>query len=829
MIGGMGDAANLVPQDDSVDPLFAMHSNAVQLGVDSIRNSPDPKKAAIRAAKEAKKMGIGDQNELDAIISGKKDPFDYSFGAGPKGEMAMQVPPQPENPWSNTQLPQPAQDPNLSLSGGDRTTAFGKPENLKGPLEPQQQPNIDDLLAAYDKKKAGQGTPSRDMGDMGQPVTNNYSTTTVTPAQGLTQQDLDSALQKKDEEHKSQIDDLLAAYDKKQKESKPDDTMAWYKGENQTPHKAPVGGGAESQESKDHEDWFYGQGPSPWNDIKREKKEEQEKESQGGGSWRPMNSEKSAYYGYGQEPQETTKEAQGGAGGGQGKAVNTKEAQGGAGGGQGKVVARSADNGGGGQGEGPGEGQGKGQGYGTGSGGTGPGQGAGNGTGNGQGEGQGQGKGAGRYGMGSGQGEYGTRSGTGQKPGQGPGMAQPGQTGQPAPGQQPPPTQGSLLAMVANRDQNQDPLAMPENDRSPATATPPKVVSKRPNAGAEDLQKFWDKMQADPELMAIKKGNQDLAENTPKLIGQQSDHAWIQPVAALADYVSRQSGNQGSAQLGVKNLIGIPPSEQANLLLKYQDEAQKRKEDLYKTQMNALMGYGRGQGNVTVTTGGPEAGAGLTKRTLMTQASAAGKQYDNDKMLLGFETGFNNFDKFQGMMDGKTPIDSSKYNVMQEELTRAMLAGQNGGGQVADARVVRDQIDSVFAKWNKVETSLKKDGKIPDMRKDAPALFTQLQSYKDQLRQDFEDQYSQRVEQLRHNYDQTSMIAGAPEIAQASYDKADKLLKARITGGKSLHTAKIPGAKEDDGSIEMSDGKETRLVPKKHQKDAEADGFKAVH
>lgn len=322
-----------------------------------------------------------------------------------------------------------------------------------------------------------------------------------------------------------------------------------------------------------------------------------------------------------------------------------------------------------------------------------------------------------------------------------------------------------------------------------------KISNTHSNATPDDVSAENLRMQADPAYQDIMQGNDALGKQAPELLSMQQKGGWLQPLAALADFEAGRDGSKGTAQSGIQGQVGASPAQMSQTILKYQDEMQKRKEDLYKAQQAALSKYAANQGKTTTVIGDVNGvGSNMLKRTIATQASAASKQFDSDKLLNGLEGGFNSFDKFQGLMDGKTPIDSSKYNIMQEDLTRAMASAGAGGGNVADARVVRDQISNVFAKWNEIETKVVKDGKIPDMRQQAPALFTQLQSFKDQLRQDFENQYSQRVDQLKHNYDQTSMVTGAPEIAQAAYDKADRLLKARITGGKSLPNAQIPGA-----------------------------------
>jgi hypothetical protein len=277
--------------------------------------------------------------------------------------------------------------------------------------------------------------------------------------------------------------------------------------------------------------------------------------------------------------------------------------------------------------------------------------------------------------------------------------------------------------------------------------------------------------------------------------GKQSDNSgWIRPLSALSD---SQTGS---------HLLATAPDPQARnaALLKYSDELAKRKNDMMKTIMESASKLKTGQDSTNsldqykqgLMTGqgmGGAYGNGLNNRTIATQATAAGKQYDADHILQPLEGSLNNFDKFDSILNGKAPITDAIFNNMQEELTRATRGAS--GGAVADSAVIRDQMKPLIGEWNRISTNMTAKGEIPDMREQAPALFKQLKTLKDTLRQDFENQYAQRVEQLRHNYDATSDILAEPKIKQASYDKADSLLKARITGGKGLQpSAMSPNA-----------------------------------
>lgn len=376
------------------------------------------------------------------------------------------------------------------------------------------------------------------------------------------------------------------------------------------------------------------------------------------------------------------------------------------------------------------------------------------------------------------------------------------------------------LSKILGHDQQQSPYVFgPQNTPPPGTMPPPAQAPtpkkgvqtkdaktsedssgskqiKNTFAGAEEANNQFDVVRNTPEFQAQQQGLLDMQDQRDKMAATKNPNDnWVKPLLAFgdslngthqADYFQPGQEKKDAAMQKFNNEIQQRRGDMSKLLV---DSFGKLKTGSDQTQQNQKAGT-----NVYVGTGMPGGlSGGLNQRTLATQATAAGQQYDKEPMLKALEGSFNNFDKFQSLIDGKAPITSSVFNNLQEELTRATRGAQSGGA-VADGAVIRDQMNPLAAAWNKIETNLVRQGKVPDMRTDAPAIFEQLQQLKNQLRQDFENQYQQRVEQLRHNFDASSDLLGAPEIKKASYDKADALEKARITGGKGLPIAPIPGA-----------------------------------
>lgn len=382
----------------------------------------------------------------------------------------------------------------------------------------------------------------------------------------------------------------------------------------------------------------------------------------------------------------------------------------------------------------------------------------------------------------------------------------------------------------------------------PQPAAPPKNTGTKSQNTSVDTtdNKQVRSAYASPEQAG---GLMDTIRNTPEAVSQREGIAKMENILAMNQ--SHQRPNDawiksllayGDSLNGTNQAASFEPqaAKQNESMLKFANDIQTQKGTYAKSIEDALAKLKTGSDTNALnqritdlqmaTSGNGGLGGGLNNRTKATQATLAGTQYDKEPMLRALEGSFNNFDKFQGIIDGKTPITSSVFNNLQEELTRA-TRGAQGGGAIADSAVVRDQMAPLAAAWNKIETNLTKAGKVPDMRKDAPALFTQLQSLKDQLRQDFENQYSQRVEQLRHNFDASSDLLGEPSIAKASHDKADQLLKARITHGKPLAQALAPGetaaAPPPPAKIKVSkaDGSDARLIDAADLPHALADNY----
>lgn len=347
---------------------------------------------------------------------------------------------------------------------------------------------------------------------------------------------------------------------------------------------------------------------------------------------------------------------------------------------------------------------------------------------------------------------------------------------------------------------------------------------------------YLQRMKAISEAPWIKDEQDSIQKSQDRLnmqqgqVPQNDGSAWIRPLAAYVD------STQGTKLSAAANAL---PSNAERLasIASTQDALSKRKNELAKTIFEGgkqlkdgttvnLVGNTGTQGGMT-TTGDFMGAGGLASTRAASLAAHATGQYDVDKMLVPLANSFNNFDKFQGMMDDKkTPVTRAIFNNMQEELTRAAKAGGGAGG-TADANIVRDQMDTFTGELNAFET---KFGKITDMRAQAPQLFAQLQSYKNQLRADFEGAYKQRVGELKNNFDVAANMLGRPDIAQASHDKADDLIKARVTGGKSLAQAAAAS-----GPIKVTNPKtgESHIIapgPKQQQDlaDAAAEGFKAA-
>ncbi len=304
----------------------------------------------------------------------------------------------------------------------------------------------------------------------------------------------------------------------------------------------------------------------------------------------------------------------------------------------------------------------------------------------------------------------------------------------------------------------------------------------------EEIQSQVQGFDSIPGISDQRQGIKDMEDMlSMQAQNQPQDNNYIaQNLAMLAD---AQSGSHMAQELPKYE----SQDERNKQISASMNELQKRKSDLSKMVFEGIQKTKSGsetnaqnqslQNTLSEMKGMMGGAGGLANTRAAALAARAGTHGDNDKTLLALENSFNNFDKFQGMMDDpKTPVTEAIFNNMQEELTRAAKAGGGAGG-TADAAVVRDQMKTLAGSLNALQSKI---GKIKDMRVQAPQLFTQLQNFKNQLRSDFENAYGQRIDQLKNAYDIPANMLGVPEIAEGVHKKMDALKAARITGGKPL-------------------------------------------
>ena len=288
----------------------------------------------------------------------------------------------------------------------------------------------------------------------------------------------------------------------------------------------------------------------------------------------------------------------------------------------------------------------------------------------------------------------------------------------------------------------------------------------------DNLNSIAESLRSVPEVSGALGQPKDLEDQLSmiKNMNVDKDSAWIKPLLALTDSQTGSHFSQ-SYQPG-----GMTPAERNQLLLKYQDEVQKRKGDIAKT---FIEGIGKIKSGTDQTTQNQQllqalannqnnasAAGGLASTRTDALRLRAGQDFDTDKILTQMTTTNNSLDRALSMMNGKTPITGKNFALLQQDMINAM----SPGGAATEGKVNREMVETLAATLNDVQ---QKFGDIEDLRKEQPQIFAQLQGLIKQVKEDYNRAGQQRVQEKLLN----SRQMGDEGARKTAEDKATALMK----------------------------------------------------
>lgn len=304
-------------------------------------------------------------------------------------------------------------------------------------------------------------------------------------------------------------------------------------------------------------------------------------------------------------------------------------------------------------------------------------------------------------------------------------------------------------------------------------------------------------------------------------MGTDSSQAWLRPLLQLTDAQTGSDLAKGY-QPG-----GMSPQERQQLLLKYQDEIQKRKADMAKAivegttklkngndqtaqNQSLLQAFGLNQNNSA------GAGGALSEVRRNAQIAKAGHDFDLDSILKQFTNTTNSLDRATSMMNGNTPITGKNFALLQQDMINAMAPG----GAATEGKVNREMVETLAAELNDVQA---KFGNVEDLRKEQPQVFAQLQSLINQVKHDYNKAGRQRADELAANY----KYIDDDKVQQTVNNKKDILYKKFADEAPKAPTGASNTVPDGRIAVKGPDGK-TWHLPKAQLADALTQGYTEI-
>lgn len=128
------------------------------------------------------------------------------------------------------------------------------------------------------------------------------------------------------------------------------------------------------------------------------------------------------------------------------------------------------------------------------------------------------------------------------------------------------------------------------------------------------------------------------------------------------------------------------------------------------------------------------------------QVISAGHSFESDPILKQTTTTKNNLDRALKMLDGKTPITSQNFAILQQDMINAMAPG----GAATEGKVNREMVTTLQSKLNELAS---KFGDVQDLRAAQPQIVQQLRDTIKGVRGDYGAAANQRIKEIGSNFD----------------------------------------------------------------------------
>lgn len=141
----------------------------------------------------------------------------------------------------------------------------------------------------------------------------------------------------------------------------------------------------------------------------------------------------------------------------------------------------------------------------------------------------------------------------------------------------------------------------------------------------------------------------------------------------------------------------------------------------------------------------------------------AGQSIEKDPIVQNLKKTTNSLDRASSMLDGKEPITTKSFAILQQDMINAMAPG----GAATEGKVNREMVETFAGHLNDLQL---KFGNVKDLRKDQPEVFNQLRNQIKAIRDDYKKAQANQVNDIASSY----KYSGIPQVQKTIGDKQSR-------------------------------------------------------
>ncbi len=314
----------------------------------------------------------------------------------------------------------------------------------------------------------------------------------------------------------------------------------------------------------------------------------------------------------------------------------------------------------------------------------------------------------------------------------------------------------------------------PQMAQAQSKAPAPKMGSQAKNTSTENsgtqrsstlrdpdqINAAMDVMSQRPEYQAAQAADQASQDKLQQMMDQQPP-GWIKPLANISDFVNH-----------THQADSIPGPESRNaMILKYQDDLDKRKQEMFKSLANSAAQFKTGSAQeknnqIMQAMSGYGYGANTANARLAAIPIRAGQDFDKQtaNMTRSIES-LGRGDRI--LTDPSIPLTENALNLAQQDISAALTAS----GAPTDSKLAMDMQHSIAGIIQQAKTKWtgKYDPQKDDLRTQIPDIVNQIKKVLDAAREEYRDNVNRQSDQIGKTYE--ASFGAIPNLEQTVKDK----------------------------------------------------------